>query len=184
MAVLTPYVTYEDISIDAMSAIKPDAAVKLREAEVHDQTAQLITPALLLGVTIRAEPEVPAKTQRIEVSTAGTETLVTVIEILLPANKRAGTESFTVYQRKRRDLLRSPVHLLEIDLLRRGVRWPIDIKLPPTPYFYLPESRRPPPYGGDLAVWLRSDPAAHSRTTTHARSQWHDRPGRSSGSCL
>lgn len=145
VAVLTPYVAYEDISIDAISAIKPDAAVQLREAEAHDQTAQLVIPAPLLGVTILAESEVPAKAQRIEVRTAGTETLVTVIEILSPANKRAGTESFTAYQRKRRDLLRSPVHLLEIELLRRGMRWPIDSALPPTPYliFLSRTARRP-----------------------------------------
>jgi hypothetical protein len=52
-----------------------------------------------------------------------------------PANKRAGTDSFDAYQRKRRDMLRSPAHMLEIDLLRRGVRWPIDTPLPDAPYF-------------------------------------------------
>lgn len=43
--------------------------------------------------------------------------LVTVIELLSPSNKRAG-EDREQYLRKRRELLRSPAHLVEIDLLR------------------------------------------------------------------
>jgi hypothetical protein len=43
--------------------------------------------------------------------------LVTVIELLSPSNKRAGDDR-EQYLAKRRALLRSPVHLVEIDLLR------------------------------------------------------------------
>jgi hypothetical protein len=43
--------------------------------------------------------------------------LVTVIELLSPSNKRAG-EDREQYLAKRRELLRSPVHLVELDLLR------------------------------------------------------------------
>src|SRR5271165_5590193 len=43
--------------------------------------------------------------------------LVTVIELLSPSNKRAG-EDREAYLAKRRELLRSPAHLVEIDLLR------------------------------------------------------------------
>ncbi len=135
VAVLTPYVTYEDIAIGEVSAVKPDVAVLSRPASALSPNAPTAIAAPLTGVTTLAEPEMPAKAQRIEVRAVGSEALVTVIEILSPANKRAGTESFEAYQRKRRDLLRSPVHLLEIDLLRRGVRWPLDTALPPAPYF-------------------------------------------------
>lgn len=135
VAVLTPYVTYEDIGIGEVSTVKPDVAVLSRPEREPPPGAPTSIVAPLTGVTSLAEPEVPAKAQRIEVRAVGSETLVTVIEILSPANKRAGTESFEAYQRKRRDLLRSPVHLLEIDLLRRGVRWPLDTALPPAPYF-------------------------------------------------
>jgi Protein of unknown function (DUF4058) len=44
--------------------------------------------------------------------------LVTVIELLSPSNKRAGDDR-EQYLTKRRELLRSPAHLVEIDL-RRG----------------------------------------------------------------
>lgn len=135
VAVLTPYVTYEDIAIGMTSAVKPDVAVLVRQDPTGATSLAPATPAPLIGISTIADPEVPAKSQRIEVRAVGTEELVTVIEILSPANKRAGTESFEAYQRKRRDLLRSPAHLLELDLLRRGVRWPLDTDLPPSPYF-------------------------------------------------
>jgi hypothetical protein len=43
--------------------------------------------------------------------------LITVIELLSPSNKRAGDDR-EQYLAKRRELLRSPAHLVEIDLLR------------------------------------------------------------------
>jgi hypothetical protein len=47
-------------------------------------------------------------------------TLVTVIEILSPANKSPQSEGRRLYLRKQHDLLNSWVHLLEIDLLHEG----------------------------------------------------------------
>jgi len=61
--------------------------------------------------------------------------LVTAIEILSPVNKRPGHEAFEAYRRKRRDLLRTPVSLMEIDLLRAGQRPPLLTPLPDAPYF-------------------------------------------------
>lgn len=49
--------------------------------------------------------------------------VVTVIELLSPANKAAGTAAHEEYLRKRQEvLLQSQVHLVEIDLLRAGRR--------------------------------------------------------------
>lgn len=52
--------------------------------------------------------------------------LVTAIAVLSPVNKRLGREAYTEYHPKRRDLLRSPVHLIELDLLRGGERMPLE----------------------------------------------------------
>jgi hypothetical protein len=49
--------------------------------------------------------------------------LVTVIELLSPSNKRPG-EDREQYLAKRRELLRSPAHLVEIDLLRGWIPMP------------------------------------------------------------
>ena len=46
--------------------------------------------------------------------------LITAIEIISPANKR--DPGLTDYQQKRKRLYQAGVHLLEIDLIRRGVR--------------------------------------------------------------
>lgn len=48
--------------------------------------------------------------------------VVTVIEVLSPANKRRGSEGFREYYAKRDELLTKHVHLIELDLLRGGIR--------------------------------------------------------------
>jgi hypothetical protein len=54
--------------------------------------------------------------------------LVTVIELLSPSNKRAGDDR-EQYLAKRRELLRSPTHLVEIDLLRGWIPMPQEGRL-------------------------------------------------------
>jgi hypothetical protein len=51
--------------------------------------------------------------------------LVTVLELPSPANKRPGPDR-EQYLAKRRQLIASPVHLVEIDLLRGGPRLPVE----------------------------------------------------------
>lgn len=51
--------------------------------------------------------------------------LVTVIELLSPANKRPGPDR-EQYLVKRRRILKSPAHLVEIDLLRAWPRMPVE----------------------------------------------------------
>jgi hypothetical protein len=58
--------------------------------------------------------------------------LVTVIELLSPANKRPGPDR-EQYLVKRRRLLKSSTHLVEIDLLRAWPRMPVE-RVPPCDY--------------------------------------------------
>jgi hypothetical protein len=48
------------------------------------------------------------------------ERLVTSIEVLSPSNKTPGEQGRALYQQKQQEVLRSKVHLVEIDLLRGG----------------------------------------------------------------
>ena len=48
--------------------------------------------------------------------------VITVIEVLSPSNKAAGSAGRQLYLTKQQELFESPTHLLEIDLLRRGLR--------------------------------------------------------------
>jgi Protein of unknown function (DUF4058) len=61
--------------------------------------------------------------------------LITVIELLSPSNKRNGPDR-EQYLSKRRSLLASPVHLVEVDLLRGGPRLPLE-ELPDCDYYVM-----------------------------------------------
>lgn len=68
---------------------------------------------------------------------------VTAIELLSSTNKRG--EGAAEYQHKRREILDSEVHLLEIDLLRIGESFPVTGPLPSVPYFvFLSRANRRP----------------------------------------
>jgi hypothetical protein len=75
---------------------------------------------------------VPARLVTVEVHDVARNTLVTSIEILSPVNKRE--PGMSQFLNKRDELQAAGIHILEIDLLRRGNRlWPAE-DLPPTPY--------------------------------------------------
>lgn len=57
---------------------------------------------------------------RLEVIDRQTRHLVTVLEIVSPSNKVAASHGRASYQQKRREVLDSPCHWVEIDLLRSG----------------------------------------------------------------
>jgi hypothetical protein len=136
VAVITPYVIFESIEISSARTVEPDVAV--------------LQPAPL---TLPAEMNIPTRYARLEIRTAGDETLVTAIELLSPANKRAGmTESAgaAAYDTKRQELFRTSAHLLEIDLLRNGVRPQLARPLPDYPYFvFLSRAERRP----TIEIW-------------------------------
>ncbi|HEY84299.1 MAG TPA: DUF4058 family protein [Chloroflexi bacterium] len=76
------------------------------------------------------------KMRSVRVYVAGTDRLVTSIEILSPFNKRRG-EGIETYRRKRERLLQSPVHLVELDLLRGGTRPGYEVIEPPLDTDYI-----------------------------------------------
>jgi len=69
----------------------------------------------------------------VEVIRASNRAVITSIEILSPWNKVSRDRSDCL--RKRDRILVSATHLLEIDLLRRGQRVPVEGQLPLAPYF-------------------------------------------------
>lgn len=87
-----------------------------------------------LTVTVAEESD-EEEESAIFVREAGSERLVTVIEILSYSNKSAGAEKRARYLFKRRELLAAGIHLVEVDLLRWGQR--ITSSLPARPYHIL-----------------------------------------------
>ena len=101
----------EDLGI-----IYPDVEVlKVLETKSRREQVAVFTPATLtlpLPITVR----IPT----VEIRDVQNNTLITCIEILSYVNKRQPGLNF--YSQKRDRLIRAGVHLVEIDLLRRGVR--------------------------------------------------------------
>jgi hypothetical protein len=82
--------------------------------------------------------------------------IVTVIETLSPANKRASSDGREQYLAKREEILQSRTNLVEIDLLRGGKRLPV-IGMPPGDYFAVVSRgyRRP---RADVFPWTLRQP--------------------------
>jgi hypothetical protein len=78
------------------------------------------SPATAAPLTLPILSAVSVRISSIEIRDAARNELVTTIEILSPVNKRE--PGVTRYRERRDRLHRSGVHLLEIDLLRRGTR--------------------------------------------------------------
>ncbi len=81
--------------------------------------------------------EVPLKLLSVEIRRADDDFLVTSIEILSPVNKQRPHDAHLDYLRKRRELLRSSAHLIELDLLRGGARPPLAQAVPLAPYYVM-----------------------------------------------
>jgi Protein of unknown function (DUF4058) len=101
----------------------PDVAVVTgRVTESASGTATLSLSVQPQKVTVPIAEEVNER--YLEIREVATGTVVTVIEVLSPKNKRSG-EGRLAYERKRNQVLASATHLVEIDLLRSGQLFPI-----------------------------------------------------------
>jgi hypothetical protein len=136
LAIITPHVLYESLEVATPRAIVPDIAVS-RIGHAEDQAEGDVAVAIAppADATLVLPFAFPTRYHRIEIRTVAGERLVTVIELLSPANKRPGEEGADVYDRKRRDLTQSRIHLVEIDLLRAGTRPRLFGERPDAPYY-------------------------------------------------
>jgi hypothetical protein len=132
---LTPYTTYEVIGINQVKrqSIRPDVGVLLREQAVRTMPRPIVIEKAPVESLVENEAQVDLLS--VEIYQTNDEVLVTAIEILSPVNKQPGHEAYSDYLRKRRELLRSDVHLMEIDLLRAGTRPPLQRPVPTAPYY-------------------------------------------------
>ncbi|MBI1878524.1 MAG: DUF4058 family protein, partial [Chloroflexi bacterium] len=117
------------IGTSPRQGIYPDVhVIGVKEAVAPYETITTPTLELINPVPIKVA------VLRIEIRDVSERRLITVIEILSPANKRG--QGFRKYLKKRHALLKTSTHLLEIDLLRVGERIPfIGGELPPAPYY-------------------------------------------------
>jgi hypothetical protein len=134
VARLIPRVTYELVTISKMQSIRPDVGI-WQPTPPRGQVAEAIAAIPPAPAISAVTMEVPVRLVNVEVRKTGTLELVTAIEILSPVNKQPSHEAYLDYQRKRRELLRSTAHLIEIDLLRAGERPPLAHPVPSALYY-------------------------------------------------
>lgn len=134
VARLIPYATYETVEIESPRGIRPDVGIWEQQGGERTlrEASAVITP---VPVTSTVELEFPLELFSVEIQKRDTLELVTAIEILSPVNKQRGHRAYDDYLKKRRDLLHSQVHLIEIDLLRAGKRPPLREPVPDAPYY-------------------------------------------------
>ena len=81
--------------------------------------------------------------------------VVTVLETLSPANKRPGGDGWREYLQKRKEVLHSQSHLVELDLLRGGARLPMMGPLRPADYYAIVSRRQRRPRAAVYAWTIR-----------------------------
>lgn len=148
IAAITPYVVIEKVEprTERFVAI-PDVAILERGTHSSNQGATAVLSAPLTNTALL---DIPTRYTQIEIRSLEKDKLVTVIEVLSPANKRAGHEGAEAYEEKRQELFNTSAHLLELDLLRAGSRPMFAKPLPNNPYFiFLSRARSRP----QIEVW-------------------------------
>ena len=121
--------------------------------------------------TIAVECDLPMPIERFEaylvVRDRETMQIVTVIELLSPANKRRNGDDRWEYLTKRREFPASTSHLVELDFLRGGVRLPVVGSLPPGNFYAIVSraNRRP---RCEVYAWTLRDRLPPSQSHTNA----------------
>lgn len=124
---------------DAAPQYVPDVLIleKLRRGERRRALSSTPPPggdvATLEPVEIPQSEGIEVREQWIEVRRMPDRELVTAIELLSPANKYG--EGVGAYRSKRHELVAGGVHVVEIDLLRRGTRTSLARPLPDGDYY-------------------------------------------------
>jgi hypothetical protein len=144
----------------------PDAAILARQGAASSpdvsgpsDTETALTATALISAPDRVMLPMTRTVQEryLEIREIRNDAVVTVIEVLSPKNKRAG-EGRDAYETKRRKVLESQTHLIEIDLLRAGKAMPVmatSPAKPPTPYRIVVSRSEQRPEADLYAVGLR-----------------------------
>jgi hypothetical protein len=104
-------ITYPDVEVlDRLSTANEPAMT------YGGKTLSMTEPTIVMPFTL----PIPVKFPIVEVRDAANNKLITAIEILSPVNKR--NPNLIDYRKKIDDLHKRGVHIIEIDLLRRGTR--------------------------------------------------------------
>lgn len=130
------YMVVDENMKEDVGIMYPDVELFEKNQEVRESVVaygnkkeyKFTPPTILLSPIEPVEVKIPV----VEIRDKNNNKLITAIEILSPINKR--NPGLIPYRKKRHNLFKTGVHLLEIDLLRRGTRPFSDNKIPDSPY--------------------------------------------------
>jgi hypothetical protein len=106
----------------------PDVGIMSQHEPTGPAAGTATAPVVLTAAFPETIPHVS-----VEIRDAAKYRLITCIELLSPSNKQGTGRG--EYEARRLAILSGGAHLVEIDLLRRGARFPTSEALPPAPYF-------------------------------------------------
>ncbi len=142
-------ITYEDFDTGKVYPMRPDLTVYRQTIPVMPigHAPSPIDPAPIVQ---EMDLEIETKSLAVHIYLAKNRRMVTGIEIHSPANKRKHGKTYRKYLRKRKRLLNSDVHVMELDLLRAGERVIMGQNLPKFPYFATLSRAKP---FRDVEIW-------------------------------
>ncbi len=115
---------YQLSSEDALLIGIPDVAIAAAKPSAPRSDPVTLATPTTQPVAVMLPMPIEVQEGYLEVREVATQTVVTVIEVLSPANKRPG-RGREAYLQKRDLVLGSHTHLVELDLLRSGVAMPM-----------------------------------------------------------
>ncbi|MBN1963469.1 MAG: DUF4058 family protein [Anaerolineae bacterium] len=121
---------------DNRTSVRPDVGVVERTPPASAPYLGGSSPPAVLSAPLHLTnilSELEMRQRRVEIRTIADERLVTVIELLSPANKHG--PGHDEYAEKRGNYLQRNIHLMELDLLRKGRRIILLDPLPDAAYF-------------------------------------------------
>ena len=125
------------IVIDSFGDISPETASVLPDVTIIQprmiRESRAESTAIAAPLRLRVPLPLPTRLVTIYIRHRETAKLVAVLELLSPVNKRPGAGR-QAYLEKRATFLETSIHLIEIDLLRKWPRMPLEGRLPASDY--------------------------------------------------
>jgi hypothetical protein len=159
VADLGEHVHLVDLAVEEPTMVIPDVLVarKNRRSVAGERRTKSAGATALLEPVKISLPQIKVEVRDvwIEIRRLPRWTPVTTIEVLSPTNKTG--VGFAEYLRKRRATIRQKVHLVELDLLLKGERLPMDRPLPPGDFYALVSRSEERPES-NVYTWTIRDP--------------------------
>ncbi|MGI8503661.1 MAG: DUF4058 family protein [Hassallia sp.] len=125
--------TYLSDEEDSILVGIPDVTIFSQQSNQKEHSSTATQVYTTDGITVTIPMPENVTESYLEIREIDTGFVVTTIEILSPKNKKAG-EGRKAYERKRKQVLASLTHLVEIDLLRNGRQMSLLGEVPATDY--------------------------------------------------